>query len=299
SAPCRPADPVAARGWLRRAVDATTRRPEPLLDLGLMLLLGDGGEPAPAEGVTLLDRAAAFPQLLAVEVSGMVYATGLGVPRDAAKARVYFAQADWLGSDSLEKLAQNTQWGQISEFVRRALQHLQALAGAGDPAASGLLARLHQLGRLVPYDAGRALTLARAAAARGDATAMRVLYYAHHNGDGVARDDEEALRWLRRGAEAGDSYCMMFLSQRLMKGDTVARDVPQGLGWLERAAEAGNWWALGDLAHAYAEGWQGIPPDPQKATGWMKRLAEQGNFEARGWLALHGQPVQELKELDE
>jgi TPR repeat protein len=300
SAPCRPAAPAAALGWLRRSVDAATRRPDGLFDLGFALVLGDAGESSPAEGLALIERAAAFPDLLAVEVAGLIHATGLGVPRDVAKARAYFAQADLLGSDSLGRLAQNArQWPQIAQLAGRAVERLQGLAGEGDAAASGLLARMHQLGHLVPHDDARALALARPAAAGGDPLAMRVLYYAHSTGDGVARDDDEGLRWLRRGAEAGDSYCMMFLSQRLMKGETVPRDVALAMRWLERAAETGNYWALHDVAHAHAEGWQGLPRDPAKAAPWMKRLAEQGDFGARGWLVLHGHSVQEIRELEE
>ncbi|HXT50174.1 MAG TPA: hypothetical protein VN811_03985 [Thermoanaerobaculia bacterium] len=299
SAPCREAAPAAALPWLRRAVDDKTRRPDPLFDLGLMLLLGDGVAAAPAEGMALIERAAAFPDLLAVETAGLAYASGLGVPRDLAKAHTYFSEADRLGSDSLDKLAQNTEWRPLSDLARRAIDRLETLAASGDPAASGLLARLHQLGRLVPYDVDRAVTLARDAAARGDATAMRVLFYAYLDGRGVARDGDESLRWLRRGAEAGNSYCMMFLSQRLMKGEGVPRDLTQGLTWLERAATAGNYWALGSMARVYAEGWHGLPRDPEKALPWMKKLAEQGDFEARGWLALHGQPVKEMKEIEE
>jgi TPR repeat protein len=264
------------------------------------LLRGDAGVSAPAEGVALLERAAAFPHLLAVEVSALVHASGLGVPRDVAKAKTYLALADRLGSDSFDRLATTAaEWPQVAEVARRTVERLQALTTEGDPAAAGLLARLHELGRLVPHDSGRALTLARTAAARGDATAMRVLYDAHRMGQGVARDDEEALRWLRRGAEAGNSYCMMFLSQRLIAGGTVRRDVPLGLTWLERAAQAGNYWALGDLAHAHAEGWHGLPRDADKAAPWMKQLAQQGDFEARGWLALHGHPLQEMRDIDE
>jgi TPR repeat protein len=238
--------------------------------------------------------------LLAVEVAGLVHASGLGVPRDVAKARRYFAEADRMGSDSLAKLAENAlRWKQIAELARRAVERLQALASEGDPAASGLLARLHQLGYLMPRDPERALRLAQAAAALGDATAMRVLYYAHRTGESVAQDDAEALRWLRRGAEAGDSYCMMFLAQRLMAGETVPPDVASGLAWLERAVTAGNRWALGDLAHVHAEGWHGLPRDPAKATPWMQQLAELGEFEARGWLALHGHDVSAMQEIDE
>jgi TPR repeat protein len=42
-----------------------------------------------------------------------------------------------------------------------------------------------------------------------------------------------------------------------------------------------------------------LPRDADKATPWMKQLAQQGNFEARGWLALHGQPVQDMREIED
>lgn len=287
---CVARDPAAARPWLEAAL--ASRRPGAAYDLGLTLVLEGPNATARARGVSLLERDAGRPDALAVETLAFLHATGIGVERDAARARELMAEAARLGSDGFPRLREDARRSVVPrQLLDEGLGRLEELAGRSDPAAMALLARLYALGFAREGDEvepERTVALARQAAAAGEVLAMRVLAGAYLGGDGVEADPAEALRWRRRCAEAGDGFCMMFYGQDLMKGERVERDVRAGLQWLRRAGEAGNWWAVADLGHLYAEGWHGIPRDPEEAAAWKRPLADLGDPEATGWLLYHG-----------
>lgn len=287
---CVARDPAAARPWLEAAL--ASRRPGAAYDLGLALVLEGPNATARARGLSLLEKAASRPDALAVETLAIFHATGIGVERDAARAGELMAEAARLGSDGFPRLREDARRSVVPrQLLDEGLGRLEELAGRSDPAAMALLARLYALGFArdgAEVEPERTVALARQAAAAGEALAMRVLAGAYLGGDGVEADPAEALRWRRRCAEAGDSFCMMFYGQDLMKGERVERDVRAGLEWLRRAGEAGNWWAVADLGNLYAEGWHGIPREPDEAAAWKRRLADLGDPEATGWLLYYG-----------
>jgi TPR repeat protein/predicted Zn-dependent protease len=291
---CVEAAPERSLEWLRAGAEAG--QPDAQYDLGLALVIGNAGPRAPAEGVGWLEKAVRSPHghRIGAETLALVYAGGLGVRRDVAKARTYAAEAARLGSDGFPVLGdESRRFPVFAELFRGVATLLEPLAAAGDAAAAGLLGRLHYHGWGVPYDGERALRLVRAGAAGGDALAMRLLAHAYATGGGVAQDPAEAVRWHRRGAEAGDSFCMMFYSQALQRGEAVPSDPTAALAWLEKSGQAGNYWAVGDLGHLYDEGWMGVPRDEKKAALWKQRRAALGDEEARGWLVYHGYPLEE------
>ena len=283
---CVPRDLAAAVGWLEPAAEAGARGAT--FDLAVAVLLRDG-RAGSSRAVELLQRSAARPNALAMELLAFLRATGHLVPRDPKAAERWLAEAARLGSDGLPNL-RRTAWNAeaMKPLVDGGIAALRAASAGGDPAAGGFLAWLAGLGMVDDPDAAATVKLARRAAEAGDARAMRVLTSAYLRGDGVAADPAEALRWQRRGAEAGESFCMMFLGQQLLSGERVQRDPAAGLAWLRRSAETGNWWAVGELGDVYTEGAPGLDPDLDEAAVWKRRLADLGDAEAAGWLRFHG-----------
>ena len=284
---CVPAAPDEAPRWLRVAAAADEAGAH--YDLGFALLTGAAGDEGRGRAVAHLERAAAQPDAIAVELLALLHASGLGVPRNPARARELIAEAARLGSDGLVRLGRDAaNEPRTARLLADAVRRLERLADQGDAHAQGFLAHLYVYGQGTARDPRRAVGLAQEAAAAGEAAAMRVLASAYLHGRGVARDPAAGVRWLRLGADAGDSFCMMFYSQHLMKGDLVERDLTAGLSWLTLAGEAGNWWAMNDLGKLHDEGWYGLPRNPRQAARWKRRLAELGDAEAKGWLAYHG-----------
>lgn len=265
-----------------------------LEDLATLLAGDDPSAEDPAAGdriARLLDHAAERDHVLAVEMAGLLYSSGIGVRRDMARARDLIDQAARLGSDGIPRLAaaaRRTPWlATLLERVWPVLED-QAATGESSASASALYARLAFIGAIPDVDRDRVVALARRAAEAGEPMAMRVLARALERGIGVEKDEASGLRWQRRCAEAGNAYCMMFEAHDLIEGEVLEKDPARGLRWLEQAEATGNWWATAELARVYAEGRPGIESDPEKAVPLRCRLAARGDAESLGWLQAHG-----------
>ena len=285
---CLPPDPKSARPWLEAA--AASHQRGGAYDLGLALVLDGPDETARARGVSLLEQAAAEPDVVAVDTLALLYATGTGVERDPARAKRFFQEGPRLGSDGVGRLLEQVKESDFLDgLLKRGVRRLATLADAGDAAAAALLARLSALGEAGPIGSERIVALAHQGAAGGEGMAMRLLASAHLHGNfGLTKDEDEGERWRRRAAEAGDSYSMVFYGRDLMEGKRVERNVEAGLGWLLRAADTGNWLALDDLARLYDEGGNGIARDQEAAASFKRRLAAIGDPGATGWLLYYG-----------
>lgn len=286
--PCVEGDPKTALPWLE--VAASTHQPGGQYDLGLLLVLAGSGAADRERGLAILEeQVESQPDALTVETLSFLYGSGVGVPADPERASRLLEEAARFGSDGFPRLRKAAGQSVVfQELIERGVLRLEAVPPRSDPTTAALLARLYELGLAGEVDPERTVALARIAAAAGEAGAMRILSNAYLAGNGVERDEAEGLRWRRRCAQAGNSFCMMFHAHNLMEGKGVERDVQAGLDWLRRAAEAGNWWAMGDLGNLYAEGWNGLPVDPDEAVRWKRRLADLGDAEATGWLIYHG-----------
>ncbi|MBK5919440.1 hypothetical protein CCR80_00090 [Rhodothalassium salexigens] len=111
------------------------------------------------------------------------------------------------------------------------------LAEAGDPGAQLNLAQAHRLGRGVPRDDARALTLARQSAAQGHPKGQAL--YAQllaGRSDGGAVAAREAVGWWRLAAERGVGPAQMALAEALWDGRGASRDRTAALAWMRLAA---------------------------------------------------------------
>jgi TPR repeat protein len=262
------------------------------LDLGLALLELGKDRATRKRGLDLLTAAAeALDNSLAYEVLALLHVSGVNVTQDVGQAHREMAAAARLGSDGFPGV-RATAWGGDWEFwpafIQRIQNRLEANYQSGDPASAAFLARMANVGLAVGIDGHLALEIARFGAQRGEGLAMRSLYHFYSQGVGTEKDTSKAMDWVRRGAEAGDLFCQMFYGNALIDGESRPRDLAQGVQWLTRAANGGNRWAIGDMAHLHAEGWQGLPVSPEKALPWWRQLADLGDPEALGWLQYHG-----------
>ncbi len=284
---CVPPDPIAALPWLESAAEAGESGAD--YDLGFALLMGNGGRKDLSRAVSLLERSAAKPSVLAKEVLALLYATGQAVEKDPATSRKYLAEATRFGSDGFPNLLREaSDFPPVEAFFKKSLERLEALASQRDPFAAALLAPFYSDGRGVPADRQRAFELIQIASEGGAPEGLRLLSHSFRNGIGVEKDAAKASRLWRRCAEAGNSFCMMHYSQTLMDSEFAEPDPEAGLRWLIRSAEAGNWWSVKDLGNLYVEGRHGLPVDPDQAAPWKRILADQGDAEARGWLQYNG-----------
>ncbi len=280
------ADRAAAMKWLKSASDRGDSGAT--YDLAFAELTSPAGD-GRTRGAAALERASIAPHARAMVQLGWLKIVDAQNEAQAREGWEWIDRAATYGLDQFAFLFGVESDGAAERALLASdLATLRRKVVDGSASAQALLARFlfQDLGE-GESDSKSYIALARAAAAKGEKHAMRLLGQAHGGGWGVEKDRAVALEWYRKGAAAGESFCMMWLSQILMQGKEVATDVPGGLRWLERSAELGNYWALGDLAHLFDEGWYGLPRDPQRALELKRKRAELGDTEAIGWLRFH------------
>ena len=258
--------------------------------------------------ITEIRRRAEQGDAEAQYVLGYRYATGIGVPRDAAEATRWLRLAagqghtqadDFLGrlfpevsrapqddnqseTPPREALPSVTEQGDTEVRIRALELELMFQAMSGDPTA---LETLQQL------------------ADQGDTVAQVSLgnLYANVQGvfEGVRKDEAEAVRWYRMAAEQAET-----LRQLADQGDAVAqvslgnlyanvqgvfegvrKDEAEAVRWYRMAAEQGNAMAQFFLGSMYARG-DGVPQDEAEAERWYRMAAEQGDAGAQFFLGV-------------
>ena len=130
-----------------------------------------------------------------------MYEEGEGVPKDAAKAAVWYRKA----------------------------------AEQGLAASQLQLGRLYYLGEGVPKDAAKAAAWLRKAAEQGLAEAQLALAFMYAEGRGVPKHDGEAEEWFRQAAGQG-----LTLAQYELGRLHLFRDSVQAYAWLNLAAAQGH-----------------------------------------------------------
>ena len=132
---------------------------------------------------------------------GVLYATGQGVPEDAAEAASWFRRA----------------------------------AEQGDARAQNNLGLMYTGGEGVEQDSAKAVSWFRRAAEQGDALAQNNLGVLYANGQSVSRDTAEAVRWFQLAAKQEDALAQNNLGVMYANGQGVQRDLFAAGDWLARA----------------------------------------------------------------
>lgn len=174
-----------------------------------------------------------------------MYAEGVGVGVDKARAAEYLRTASDAGSRSAQReLGLAYLWGAgLPQDRELARLNLQAAADAGFDRAWHDLAMLESSGFAAPVDPEAAFAFNYKGAKRGDAAAMIDVGLSLLSGFGVPHDGEAGVAWLERAAatrtEEG-SLAMYRLYEAYRSGQGVERNAEKANEWLARAAAANN-----------------------------------------------------------
>ena len=186
---------------------------------------------------------------------GDMYAKGIGVPQDKAKALYWFRSAADQEYDS----------------------------------AQFMLGDMYAAGDGVPQDKALAAEWFRKAAEQGHAEAQWHLGNMLDTGEGVPQDRTEAAAWFRKAAEQGIVRAQWRLGNMYAAGEGVPQDKAEAAAWLRKAAEWNNraQWQLGVM---YAAG-DGVPQDTKTALDWLRSAVEHGiGYEGLVYFSAQGEP---------
>jgi len=212
---------------------------------GALLLQGQGGPMEQAQGIAMLEKAAAQDHAAASLLLARIYLTG----NAAGTAR----------------------------NPERAAALLLAAANQGHGEAQYYLGLLYQKGSGVVKDPKQAFTLFKRAAENGDQAAQYELSKAYANGRGTDADDVKALHWLRAAANSGHGDAQFFLANALNSGQGAPLERDEALGWYRRSAENGMPIAQRILGSKYLTGDDTTAPDPNEALRWLTLAADAGD----------------------
>jgi uncharacterized protein len=249
---------------------------------------------------------------------GIMYSSGQGVTRDAAKAAIWFERAALqshpaaqfnlanrlLAGDGLPpNLEQAVVWyskaaaqgheqaranlalaqraiAEGSQAPIATMESVVQAAMAGDAKAQLELGLYYRDGRGVPANGEEAERWLTAASNQGVLAASTHLAVMYYGGQGVPRDLAKALRLFQDSAAQNDPLAQFSLGYMHRKGEGVAQDNAEAVKWYRRAAALGHSAAQGNLAFMYEHG-HGVEQDFDEAIAWYKRVALSGDVKAR------------------
>lgn len=181
---------------------------------------------------------------------GMMYARGLGMPRDDGRAFACFRTA----------------------------------AEKGHPEAINSLGWFFREGRVFAKDLELAAQWFEKSASYGNPYGQLNWGLALQRGEGVEKDATKAAEQFRRAAEGGCIEAMTAYGVALARGDGVDEDAARAVEWFRKAASTGYPPAMENLAECYARG-KGVPEDNRLALEWKFRSrAARGDRAAAKWL---------------
>jgi TPR repeat protein len=212
---------------------------------------------------------------------GLMYFSGMGVPKNYAEAAKWFRLAAEQGdADAQSLLGLMYRDGKgIPKNAAEATKWFRLAAEQGDAVAQSLLGSLYRAGEGVPQNYVEAVKWTRLAAEQGDADAQVTLGQSYYFGTGVPKNDAEAANWFRPAAEQGDALAQDSLGLLYLRGEGVPKDYVQAHHWVSLAARSGYAGAQIRLGAMYMRG-EGVPEDYVQAYVWFNLAAAQGNADA-------------------
>lgn len=196
-----------------------------------------------AKALSLLEPLAEAGDAAAQSQLGVLYAQGLGVEKNADRARQLFERS-----------------------------HEQ-----GNAFGAYNLASLYATGNGVERDCRKALEILHAPAESGNAIAQVNLAALYADGSSCAeRDLDKAIHWYNEAAKQEDPLAMHSLGAMHALGEGLEQDYAKAVVWYSRAAEKGYVKSQSMLGFMYQYG-QGVTPDRDKAVHWYRLAAAQGD----------------------
>jgi TPR repeat protein len=217
-----------------------------------------------------------------------LYANGLGVGRDDAKAAQMYQRAADLGDpQAMFALA-------LFKFMGRGgppdhaagVKLFQSSAKAGNLLASYNLGLLYLQGQDVTKDLKRAAELFQAAARGGVPEAQYALATLYKEGQGVAKDGKRAMQLMQQAAAAGNLDAMVEFAIAQFNGTDTPKNQTAAVKVLTRAAKRGSPIAQNRLARVLSAG-EGVAADPVEAMKWhiIARTDGRGDLDLDAFMA--------------
>lgn len=263
--------PVLALSACRNDESAEPATPQAMYDQAQVLLKPNVEHDASdyAGAMKYLHQAAEGGLLRAqLDLGGIYFAGGHGVPADPQKAYNWFSLAAAQGSREAEVfLGILHHEGFLGKQNKEAaLKHWRSAAEAG--VAEGQ----YRLGRLLAQEAatraeGVAWLVKASAAVPQAATALGNLYYQY------LEESNTAAAWYEKGALAGDPMAQHVFAEMLLLGDPVAKDEDRGLAMLRMAAGQDYKPAMARLINLLRNG-KNAKENENEAAAWDARLQE-------------------------
>lgn len=272
-----PYDPVQADKWLRLAV--AQGNPIAQYEIGRKFVTGI--DERGAEGVRLLQASALQNNINAMELLGVLYATGRVVPQDINEARKWFSSAAARGSRRAQQeitflSAQPGVERGLASFrlgdYASAVSELKPVAELGDPRAQYAMGAMYSVGDGlgIKEDQELARKWFELAAAQKNADAQYQLAFYFE------KDSFKKLSLYRLSAAQGNATAMFRLGQIYQFGRYgVEKDLGKAMNWYIEGANTGDGdqqFTLGDI---YTEG-KIVPVDLAEAAKWYERSANSG-----------------------
>jgi len=247
--------------------------------LGIFSEKGVGmSQPTPAEALEWYKRAAQQGSLDAATNIALMYADGIGIPKDPAQAITWFRQAAEKGESTAQyNLGLIYARGEaIAPDAKEAIRWLTAAADQDVVPAAMDLAALYM--RPLPgmaADRDQAVHYYEKAADLGSARAEAILGNIFAQGTQGKPDYDQAVKWYRKAAAQGDREGQFGLGVCHKLGLDVPVDLEEARRLFTAAADQGQPGAQYDLAAMYEEG-KGAPADATLALHYYQLAADQG-----------------------
>ncbi len=222
---------------------------------------------------------------------GVLYDSGIGVPRDYRQAVQWYRQAAADGSAVAAfniGVMYDGGFGVAADQAEAAAWYEKA-AAAGFARAQYNLALLYESGSGVPLDRERAAELYRSAAQHGISAASEHLAamrepgerfrHSPHEHNSRRKDTETASRETEAAKGEPDNAMHAFEHAQQVLLTRGAADAGRAARLFRRAAEGHNAVAEYDLGYCYEHG-LGVTANPAKAASWYRRAASDAQDDA-------------------
>jgi TPR repeat protein len=275
-------DDAEALRLLHKAADHNYMAAEDAL--GIFYESGIGiAHPAPDDAMQWFQKARQQGSLDAITNIALMYADGIGVPKDPAKAFTWFRQAADAGEGAAQyNLALMYAHGEGT--ARDYKQFVRWLTAASEknivPAIMDLAAfNVHPLDDTMP-DVERAIHLYEKAAELGNDRAPAILGNIYATSNSGKPDFEQSVKWYRKAADMGQKDGEYGLGIRYAFGQGVPQELQEARRLFTAAADQGLAPAQYNLATICEEG-NGTPVDRACATRYYRLAADQGMAKAQ------------------
>ena len=195
---------------------------------------------------------------------GEIYAQGLGVGRDDAKAAQWYKLAVAKGDrDAMFALAMfNFQGRAATRDLNEAARLLESAARLGHAGAAYNLGLLYMQGEQIAQDFKRAGELFALAAEAGNPEAQYALATMYKEGRGVGKDATKAMRLMQQASIAGNLDSMVEFAIAQFNGDGTPKDeAAAGTAVPESGAPRQPDRTESARPHFYGRSWHACGPD--------------------------------------